>query len=406
MVIYRDFLRGPWRAVLVLGVTQIIAWGALFYPVVLTVPLIAADHGWSTTFAMGGFSLALLTGGLVSPLIGRLIDRHGGHRVMPVGSLLAALGLVGLAHIGHPIIYLAVWMVLGTAIAASLYDAAFATLGRIFGVAARPPITALTLAGGFASTVSWPLTHVLIESVGWRGAYLVHAALLAIVAAPLHALALPRHRAGPSSPPAAVFAPPAFVWPPHGWPFVIVAAAFAAYAFVPSGLSAHLLAIFGRAGIDSGTAVAIGALFGPAQVAARICEFTFARHLHPLSVARFAVAILLAAFVPVALFGLSIATAASFVVMFGIANGLITIARGTVPLALFGATGYGALIGRIAGPSLAMQAVAPLVLAFIAESVSDAAVLMTTAALALFAFSCFVMLRRPDPSGFMKTTAT
>src|SRR3954470_23508854 len=118
----RDVLFGPWRAVPVLGITQIIAWGALIYPPVLTVPLIAADHGWSTAFAMGGFSLALLTGGLVSPLIGRLIDRHGGHRVMPVGSLLAALGLVGLAHVGHPIIYLAVWMLLGVAIAASLYD--------------------------------------------------------------------------------------------------------------------------------------------------------------------------------------------------------------------------------------------------------------------------------------------
>jgi hypothetical protein len=175
-----------------------------------------------------------------------------------------------------------------------------------------------------------------------------------------------------------------------------VAAAFAAYAFVPSGLSAHLLAIFGRSGIDMATAVAFGALFGPAQVAARICEFTFARHLHPLLVARFAVGILLAAFLLIALFGLSLPIAAGFVVMFGVANGLITIARGTVPLALFGAVGYGALIGRIAGPSLAMQAVAPLALAFIAESVSDAAILLTVAALALFAFGCFAVLRRPE----------
>src|SRR5215211_3262572 len=101
-----DFLRGPWRAVLVLGVTQIIAWGALFYPAVLTVPLIAADNGWSVTFAMSGFSLALLVAGLVSPLIGRLIDRHGGHHVMPVGSLLAAIGLVGLAYADRPVVYL------------------------------------------------------------------------------------------------------------------------------------------------------------------------------------------------------------------------------------------------------------------------------------------------------------
>src|SRR5229473_1105597 len=166
----RDVIAGPWRAVLVLGVTQILAWGAIFYPPVLTVPLIAAERGWSMTFAMGGLSLALLTAGVVSPRVGLLIDRHGGHRVMPVGSLLAAVGLL-----------------LGVAIAGSLYDPAFATLGRIFGSAARRPITALTLAGGFASTVSWPATHLLLEAVGWRGTYLIYAALLACISAPLHA---------------------------------------------------------------------------------------------------------------------------------------------------------------------------------------------------------------------------
>jgi len=138
----RTVIAGPWRAVLVLGVTQIICWGTLFYPPVLTLPLIAAERGWSVTFAMGGFSLALLTGGLVSPYVGRMIDRHGGHRVMPVGSLLAAVGLVALVYAEHSAAYLAVWMLLGVAIAASLYDPAFATLGRIFGAGARSPITA------------------------------------------------------------------------------------------------------------------------------------------------------------------------------------------------------------------------------------------------------------------------
>src|SRR6266404_5953755 len=138
-----DIIAGPWRAVLVLGVTEILAWGAIFYPPVLTVPLIAHERGWSMAFAMGGFSLALLTAGLVSPRVGSMIDRHGGHRVMSIGSLLAALG--------------------------------------------------------FASTVSWPATHFLLEAVRWRGTYLVYAALLALVAAPLHAFALPRTRAKPAA---------------------------------------------------------------------------------------------------------------------------------------------------------------------------------------------------------------
>ncbi|HET7021461.1 MAG TPA: MFS transporter [Xanthobacteraceae bacterium] len=393
----RDVIAGPWRAVLVLGVTQILAWGTIFYPPVLTVPLIADARGWSMSFAMGGFSLALLTAGLVSPRIGRLIDRHGGHWVMPIGSLLAALGLALLVFAAHPAAYLAVWALLGVATAATLYDPAFATLGRIFGVAARRPITVLTLAGGFASTVSWPMTHLLLDAVGWQGTYLVYAAVLALLAAPLHAFALPRGRADSTLPPDQPAQASAAVLPSTGWSFLLVAAAFAAYAFVPSGLSAHLLAIFGRAGIDAATAVAIGALFGPAQVAARIGELVFARGIHPLQLARFAVAMLLTAFALLALVGLSVPAAATFAVMFGMANGLLTIARGAVPLALFGAAGYGRILGRIGGPYLVMQAIAPLVLAFVAERTSDPMVLVVVAAFAAISFIGFAAVRPPKP---------
>src|SRR6201993_1564025 len=157
------FIFGPWRAVTVLGLTEILSWGALFYPPVLTVPLIAADHGWSRSFAMAGFSLGLLVGGFCARFFGGAIDRLGGHVVMPIGSLIGAAGLAGLAWAPDVASYLAAWITIGVAMAASLYDPAFATLGRIFGGAARAPITVLTLAGGFASTVSWPGTQVLID---------------------------------------------------------------------------------------------------------------------------------------------------------------------------------------------------------------------------------------------------
>jgi MFS family permease len=398
----RDFVVGPWRAVSVLGVTEILSWGALFYPPVLTVPLIAADHGWSKAFAMGGFSVGLLVGGLVSRHVGALIDRFGGHVVMPCGSLLAAVGLVALVVAPSALSYYAVWMVLGVAMAASLYDPAFATLGRIFGKNARAPITTLTLAGGFASTVSWPATQILIDHVSWRGAYLTYAALLGLLAAPLHAFALPRQRArqdgiertdeqqaiAPADKPVALL-------PPHGLAFLLVATAFSAYAFVPSALSAQLLGIFERFGLAPTTVVAIGMLFGPAQVLARIGELSFARHTHPLWIARFSVGLLVAAFVLLLLLHFSAALAACFAVMYGMANGLMTIARGTVPLSLFGASGYGRLMGRIGGPFLIVQAAAPVCLSYVIERASDTVGLLLVAAFAAAALLCFALIRRP-----------
>ena len=395
----REFLFGRWRAVSVLGVTQIITWGVLFYPPVLTMPLIAADRGWSISFAMGGFSLALFVGGLVAPRVGVLIDRYGGHVVMPVGSLIAAVGVVALTYAAHPVAYLAVWMLLGVAMAAQLYDAAFATLGRIFAAAARQPITILTLAGGFASTVGWPAARILLDNVGWRGTYLAYAAVLMFVAAPLHAFALPRVRAITEARPDNKAQASAAVVPATGLTFILVATAFGAYAFVPSGLSAHLLAIFGRAGIDAATVVTIGALFGPSQVAARLCEFFFARNLHPLMMVRGAVTLLVCAFAMLIAFGVSLPTATAFAIMFGMANGLFTIARGTVPLVLFGPYGYGRVVGRLAGPWLLMQSVAPLALAFVIERTSDPTAVVVTAGFAVLTLLCLLTIRRPASPG-------
>jgi MFS family permease len=395
MISRKNLLLGPWRALPVLGATQILAWGALFYPPVLIVPLIAAERGWSLGFTMGGFSAALLAGGAVAPTVGRMIDRHGGHVVMTAGSLAGAAGLVALTLAPGKATYVAAWMLTGVAMAASLYDPAFATLGRIFGAAARRPITLLTFVGGFASTVSWPVTHLLLGPLGWRGTYLVYAALLVLVAAPLHALALPRARADAEAQTHAAAKRYGAPLPAKGLPFVLVMAGFAAYAFIPSGLSAHLLAIFGRAGIDPATVVLVGALFGPCQVLARLCEFAFAGHAHPLYLARFALGLIVCAFAILAMVGISAPAAALFYVMFGASNGLVTIARGAVPLALFGPAGFGAVVGRLAGPWLVMQAAAPLVLALVAERASDAAALAVAALFALIALACFALLRRP-----------
>lgn len=387
----------PSRAVAVLCVTQVLGWAVLFYPPGLTMPHIADAHGWSLAQALSGFSIALAVSGLAAPSACGLIDRHGGHLVMSAGALLGALGLLILPLAGNYAVYLAGWVLLGVAMACNLYDPAFTALARIFGTASRRPITLVTFAGGLASTVSWPSTQILIAHGGWRAAYFVCAGVMAFVVAPLYAFVLPRN-AVYVPPPAPADAPqvkPARIVPAAGLPFVLTAAGFAAHSVVQSGTLTHLLTILQRGGIDAGTAVAIGAMFGPAQVLSRIADFMSGGRLHPLWVARLAMALMACGFIVLTVAGFSPGLAALFAVMFGAANGVVTIARGALPLALFGAAGYGRVVGRIARPAQICQALAPFALAYALDRWSDRAALEILIASALFAFGCFMAIRRP-----------
>lgn len=395
---WRDLVFGPGRAVIVLAVTQILTWGILIYPPVLTMPQLTAAHGWTLAFGMAGFTLGLVTSGLLSPTIGGLIDRLGGNVVMGSGALAGALGLAGMAFAMHPVAYFACWLLLGAAMATSLYDPAFATLTRIFGANARRQITFVTFAGGFASTVGWPATHLLLEKLGWQGTYLTFAAVFAFIVAPLHAFALPRHVAATPAPvtQASVAAPTsqAFLLP-HGAPFLLLAAAFALYSFILSGVTSNLLALLDRGGLSAAEAVAIGAMFGPAQVASRLADFALAGRTHPLWIARGAVVLVVSAFALLALMGVSFPVAALFAIAFGAANGVMTIARGALPLLMFGPVGYGRVIGRIARPAQFVQAFAPFVVASAVETLSDRHVLMLATLGALVVLGCFLGIKTP-----------
>ncbi len=392
----RDFLFGPWRAVPVLGVTQILSWGSIFYTPVLIVPLIAAERGWSISFGMGGFSVGLLAAGLSAPYVGRSIDRFGGHVVMTVGSLIGALGLFLIVRAAHPLAYLAVWMVLGIAMAANLYDAAFATLGRIFGAGARRPITALTLIAGFASTVSWPTTHILLDAcrLARQLSHLCRAARLYCRAAARFGAAAPAlHGAGEAGGRCGGGARCAAALRPavHSGGVGIRDLRLRAVRTVGAS-PGDLRALRHRrrnGGVDR-RAVRAGA-----GRRARSSNSLSAATCIRLWVARFALAMLLCAFAMLALLGMSVPVATVFALMFGGANGLITITRGAVPLALFGASGYGRLMGRLAGPSLLVQAAAPLVMAFVVDRASDAASLALAACFVAVALVCFVVIRRP-----------
>ncbi len=391
-----SFLSGPHRAVAVLCVTQILGWAALFYPPGLTMTHIAAEHGWSLAQALSGFSIALGVSGLCAPFACGLVDRHGGNGVMAAGSLIGAAGLLALPLATNFWVYTAGWVLLGIAMACNLYDPAFTALTRIFGTASRRPITLVTFVGGLASTLSWPVTQMLISHGGWHSVYYVFAGVLAFVVAPLYAFGLPRHAA--ATPPAVAHDAPAPApvkyFSPTGAPFLLVMAGFACHAFMQSGTLAHLLAILQRGGVSVEASVAIGAMFGPAQVFTRMADFASGGRLHPLWVARLAMALMGCGFLLLVVAGFSTGIAALFAIMFGAANGVVTIARGALPLSLFGPVGYGRVVGRIARPAQICQALSPFVLAYVIDRWSDRAAIEILIAMALMALICFSSLRR------------
>lgn len=386
------------RAIVVLCITQIIGWGFLFYPPALTMSYIAAERGWSIAQSISGFSLAMVSAGFFAPFASGEIDRRGGRRVMALGSLAGACGLVLIPLAPNFAVYLLAWLLIGASMSSTLYDPAFATLTRVYGSAARRPITIVTFAGGLASTVAWPATQFLIETFGWHGAYYAFAAAMALIAAPLHAFLLPRAaQVAPAATPVSVTGThgQAAIAKPHGRLFILMAAGFAGHAFVLSGMSTHLLPILQRGGVSAAVAVAIGALFGPAQVLSRLADFVTGSRLHPLLIARLSMGVMGVAFVALLAAGISPPVAAVFAVVFGASNGAMTIARGALPLSMFGPLGYGRVLGRIARPAQVLQAMSPFVLAYVIERTSDRIALLMTTVVIVLSLACFATMKKP-----------
>jgi MFS family permease len=370
------------RTVTVLGAGQIFAWGATYYlPAVLARP-IAQDTGWPLTWIVGALSLGTLVSGLAAPAVGRRIDRIGGRPVLAASAAMFAVGLGGLAIAPGLLAYLACWLLLGLGMAAGLYDAAFGTLGRLYGQDARRHITVLTLFGGFASTVCWPLSAWLVAEVGWRGACLAYACLHLCLVLPAYLWLLPRQPAGDA--PAVRDAGDAQAAPDtddaaaraktgQHRRFLLLAASGALTAAIGAVVAVHLLALLQGRGISLAAAVALGALVGPAQVGARLVEMLLGRYHHP--VWTMAAAALLM-FTGTALLyggGFSLAVA---LVLYGAGMGIHSIARGAVPLALFGAAQYASMMGRLARPGAIIGALAPTLVAMLWAATSDGAVLL------------------------------
>jgi MFS family permease len=374
--------------ILALGTTQTLAWASSMYlPAILADP-IAHDLGVSSNWVFAAFSVALVLAALLGPRIGRQIDLVGGRSVLSISNLVLAAGLVLLGlSTSIPLLVIA-WLLLGVGMGYGLYDAAFAALGRIYGDAARGAITGITLIAGFASTVGWPLSAWGLHTIGWRDTCFAWAAAHILIGLPINWLMLP------SVVGAKVAAATTAIKPhiPIDRTMVLLAFAFAAAWSVTGAMAAHLPRIVEAAGATAAQAVFAGAMIGPAQVIARIAEAGFLSRYHPLISTRLAC---LTHPIGAAILALAGGGAASvFAIFHGAGNGILTIARGTLPLAIFGPANYGYRLGIIGAPARMAQAVAPLAFGLLIDRMGSG-ILIVSSALSLAALLALCLLR-PD----------
>lgn len=368
-----------WPVITALGIEQILAWGSSYYLLTVLAPPIAAETGWPLPWIIGSLSSGLLVAGMVSPRVGRLIGEHGGRPVMASSVILLAIGLVLLGLAPTLWMFVLAWLVLGAAMGAGLYDAAFATLGRLYGQEARPAISTLTLWGGFASTVCWPLSAFLVESFGWRTTCFVYAAVHLAVSLPLILFAVPR----PPPLPIPVDGKAVIDGPltaPERTAFLLLAAVMTLGGVTTSIISVHLLTLLQDRGLALATAVSLGALIGPSQVGARVLEMANRGRHHPIWTLTAAMGLIAVGLI---LLWSGLGVVGLALVLYGAGNGIYSIARGTLPLALFGSGRYAALVGRLAMPNLLAQALAPSIAAYGLAMLGAAAVLAGLATLAI-----------------------
>jgi MFS family permease len=383
--------------ILALGTTQTLAWGSSYYiPAILADP-IARDLGVSSNWIFAAFSAALVLAALLGPRIGRQIDLVGGRWVLSFSNLTFAAGLALLGFSFSMPVMVAAWLLLGLGMGCGLYDAAFAALGRIYGHDARRAITGITLLAGFASTIGWPLTAWGLETIGWRNTCFAWALAHLVIGLPLNLYFLPLVEDAPA--PAAATAATEKPHIPLDRTMILLAFAFAAAWSVTGAMAAHLPRILEAMGATSLQAVSAGMLIGPAQVAARIAEAGLLSRFHPLVSTRLACLTHPIGAVIVALAGG--AASGVFAVFHGAGNGLLTIARGTLPLAIFGPKDYGYRLGLLGAPARMAQAAAPLAFGLLID-VLGGRVLIVSSALSLAALLALSLVKKTTPADYSK----
>lgn len=382
-------MRSRLRIVLALGSAQTLAWGSTYYLPAILAESMANELGISSGNVFAAFSLALIVTAVLGPLSGKRIDHHGGRDVLALSSVVFAVGLATLGLASGPVMLWLGWLVIGIGMALGLYESAFATLTGIYGRDARGAITGITLLAGFASTVCWPISGWLNAEYGWRATCLAWAATHLLVGLPLNRLLVPLGFQ-PTLSPEMEKSPPQHAARP-GLTMGLLAFVFAATWFTSTAMAAHLPRLLQESGLSAAAAIAVAALVGPAQVAARCLEFVLLRRFHPLFSARLAAAAHPIGAVGVMLLGAPATT--FFALLHGGGNGILTIAKGTLPLVIFGPQGYGLRQGLLMVPARFAQAFAPLLFAVLIDDFGTRA-LWLSAALGVLAFAALSLLQR------------
>ena len=387
---------------LALGVTQTLAYGSLYYSYGVLASTIARDFKIGLDTFFGIFSFGLLLGGFVAPRVGRLLDTRGARVVMSIGSLGAALALLFCALAPSLPLFAISIILMEMATCFVVYEAAFAGLTQIHHHNARQRITAITLIAGFASTIFWPLTLWLEARFGWRGTLMIFAGGHLVIAAPLHWLVLKQARplskaeeAGATPTPEV----PSLQGAERQRAFVLYAVAICVSGLAYASIPVHMLRIIENEGFTAQVAALIAMVMGPAQVASRIVEIAFGQRFDALITGRVALGALAASLL-ILLFGSgSPVVAVVFAALYGVSQGLITIARGTVPLLLFGVKGYATLVGKVTGLRFFVNAGAPVAFATIATHLGMSTAIGVLALMAGGSFVAFMLLRRPASIG-------
>ena len=377
--------RSQLSIIIALGTTQTLAWASSYYLPAILADAIARDLGVSSNWIFAAFSASQVISALLAPRIGRHIDLVGGRPVLSMSNLVLAAGLTMLGFTTSIPMLIIAWLLLGIGMSAGLYDAAFAALGRIYGDTARRSITGITLIAGFASTVGWPLSAWGLETIGWRNTCFAWAAAHILMGLPINLLMLPAVKGAKAAVAAAV--------KPHipiDRTMIVLAFVFAAAWTVTGAMAAHLPRLMEAAGATTAQAVFAGAMIGPSQVAARIFEAGFLSRFHPLVSTKLAC---VTNPIGAVILGLAGGGAASvFALFYGAGNGILTIARGTLPVAIFGPQNYGYRLGIIGAPARMAQAGAPLLFSLLID-IMGSRVLIVSSALSLAALGALFLLK-------------